>query len=548
MELGANAEYRETIANSTRIMSINAVNAASGSKMQLAGSALSLNFVSGSTLKSLSNISSNAITVTAPVVVDSVVAPVGANIVSGGNITLNSTSVVTGYIAGHTGITGQVTGNVTVRRFIRPTYFDGTAVRHLSHPFTTMVAGALANPINANQIQVWNENSNASVAGSGWSSVSEITTPLAAGQGFAFNVAANSVVSVTGTLSHGNVVREITRNASGWNLVGNPYAQTIDWDAVTADAAFDNTKIFTGRYNWVSASANTGGWIGYVNGFPVAYRSIAPMSAFLIRVKTGNPTVNLTFKNAHRTVAQANALSRTATDTRPAIELTLDRGANTVSDITSIYFQNGATGFFNDAMDAQRMGNNSGMPTLYTIVNNANYAVKGLPNLTNELIIPLGIRFHTAGTHRLSVANLQNMDGYNVYFINYTTGTSELLTATSAISISGAANTLIDNYALHFVPLNVTSVGTKVTAETVAVYPNPSTDGKFNVALTNVTADGAATVTVINTLGQVVAKQTANVTAGANQIAVSTSGLKAGTYSVQVRTANSTVTSNVVVR
>ncbi|MFY8033565.1 MAG: T9SS type A sorting domain-containing protein, partial [Flexibacteraceae bacterium] len=307
-------------------------------------------------------------------------------------------------------------------------------------------------------------------------------------------------------------------------------------------------KIFSGRYSWVSASANTGGWIGYVNGFPTSYRSIAPMSAFLVRVKTGNPTVNLTFKNAHRTVAQTTALSRTATDVRPAIELTLDRGANTVGDITSIYFQNGATGFFNDAMDAQRMGNNSGMPTLYSIVNNSNYAVKGLPNLTNELIIPLGIRFHTAGTHRLSVANLQNMDGYNVYLIDYNSGTSELLTATSAISISGAANTLIDNYSLHFVPLNVTSVGAKVNAETVAVYPNPSVDGKFNVALTNVTADGVATVTVINTLGQVVAKQTANVTTGANQIAVSTSGLKVGTYSVQVRTANSTVTSNVVVR
>ncbi len=548
LELGENAEYRETVVNATRVMSVNRVNAAAGSKLQFSGAALNLNFVPGSSLKSLTNLSTNAITVTTPVVVDSVVAPVGGNIVSNGNITLNATSTSSAYVAGHTGITGQVVGNVTVNRFIRPTYFNGTAVRHLSHPFTTLVAGALANPINANQIQVWNENSNASVAGSGWTNISDINTVIAAGQGFAFNVAANSIVSVTGALNNGNVVREITRNASGWNLVGNPYAQTIDWDAVTTDPAFDNTKIFAGRYHWVSASSNTGGWIGYVNGFPAAYRSIAPMTAFLVRVKTGNPTVNLTFKNAHRTVTQTTALSRTATDTRPAIELTLDRGANTVGDITSIYFQNGATGFFNDAMDAQRMGNNSGMPTLYSVVNNTNYAVKGLPNLTNELVIPLGIRFHTAGTHRLSVANLQNMAGYNVYLIDYNSGTSELLTATSAISISGAANTTIDNYALHFVPLNVTSVGAKVNAETVAVYPNPSVDGKFNVALTNVTADGVATVTVINTLGQVVAKQTANVTAGANQIAVSTSGLKTGTYSIQVRTASSIVTSNVVVR
>ena len=548
MELGVNAEYRETIANGTRVMTINAINASSGSKLQLAGSALNLNFVSGSTLKSLTNISSNAITVTAPVVVDSVVAPVGANIVSGGNITLNSTSSVNGFIAGHTGIAGQVTGNVTVRRFIRPTYFNGTAVRHLSHPFTSLVAGALANPINANQIQVWNENSNASVAGSGWTNISDISATLAAGQGFAFNVAANSVVSVTGTLSHGDVICPITRNASGWNLVGNPYAQTIDWDLVTADAAFDNTKIFSGRYTWVSASSSTGGWLGYNNGFPTSYRSIAPMSAFLVRVKPTNPTVNLTFKNAHRTATQVNALSRTAVDTRPAIELNLDRGANTVADITTIYFQNGATGFFNDAMDAQRMGNNSGMPTIYTTVNGSNYSVKGLPNITSELIIPLGIRFHAAGNHRLSVANLQNMDNYNVYLVNYTTGTSTLLTATSEISISGAANTLVDNYALQFVPLNTTGVGSKSTTENISVYPNPSVDGKFNVALSNVTADGVATVIVTNTLGQVVASQRANITAGVNQIAVSTSGLKAGAYTVQVRTSSSAVTSNVVIR
>ena len=548
MELGANAEYRETIVNTTRVMSVNAINTASGSKLQLAGNALNLPFVSGSTLKSLTSITSNTITVTGAVLVDSVVAPVGGNIVSGGNITLNSTSTGSAYVAGHTGIAGQVTGNVTVRRFIRPTFFNGTAVRHLSHPFTSLVAGALANPINANQIQVWSENSNASVAGSGWTNLSDISASIAAGQGFAFNVAANSVVSVTGTLSHGDVVREITRNASGWNLVGNPYAQTIDWNSVIADAAFDNTKVFSGRYTWVSASSNTGGWLGYNNGFPSGYRSIAPMSAFLVRVKAGNPTVNLTFKNAHRTATQVNALSRTAVDTRPAIELNLDRGANTVADVTSIYFQVGATGFFNDAMDAQRMGNNSGMPTLYASVNGSNYSVKGLPNLTSELIIPLGIRFHAAGNHRLSVANLQNMDNYNVYLVNYNTGTSTLLTATSEISISGSANTLIDNYALQFVPLNVTSVGNKTATESIAVYPNPSVDGKFNVALANVSADGVATVIVTNTLGQVVASQKANITAGVNQIAVSTSGLKAGAYTVQVRTSNSAVTSNVVIR
>ena len=78
-------------------------------------------------------------------------------------------------------------------------------------------------------------------------------------------------------------------------------------------------------------------------------------------IKAGQTSGSLTFHNSQRlTNPNATTFQRTATDTRPLVQLEL-RGATGPADALYAYAQAGATPAFDGQFDAEKMANSTGL-------------------------------------------------------------------------------------------------------------------------------------------------------------------------------------------
>lgn len=185
----------------------------------------------------------------------------GIDVTSNGNLTLRSVSdgtVGTGSIGVLPG-TANVIGDVTVQRFHSA---EGPVNRYISSPITNARVIDLQDdfPItgnftgtsypctgclnNGSSLKYYNEPTlgpfNKGYLGYPASS-SINTVPLVVGRGYLaymWQGASQITWDVTGPINKGTIVLPITvtpsvppdPNADGWNLVGNPYPSSIDWD------------------------------------------------------------------------------------------------------------------------------------------------------------------------------------------------------------------------------------------------------------------------------------------------------------------------------
>lgn len=464
-----------------------------------------------------------------------------------GNVTILSTATQTGFIPV---TTGTISGSVTFQRWINGLFTQVKSARHVASPVAATTVNDLTNgqSIVASDLEAWNENSNPAVPGSGWVSYSNGSNTLVPGVGYSYKTTAGYALDLTGTPNSGNIDVSCTRSQSGWNLLGNPYPQPLDWDAVTlAGNGFDNTKFFSGRYQWLSATGSLGAWQPYVNGIPASRRYVPTLGAFLVRVKTGNASATFGFRNAMRaTPAGAINFGRpTEADSRPVIEMSLTAQGQVVADEAAVYFQDGANDAFNGAMDATKL-TSSGLASLYTTIGSTNYGIKGLAMPTVERVIPMGVRVPVSGSHTLRFTNLDNMDVHTAYLVDQVAGTSTQIFEGMNYSFDLTANTASDRFSIRFVP-GVTSSSLQAGNEKISLYPNPSREGKVLVNVLDAAREGSVTVKVTNALGQQVYQTQSDISGTQGQCMIPTSQMAKGVYLVQIATPSQTISQKLIV-
>jgi len=142
------------------------------------------------------------------------------------------------------------------------------------------VADETALVFNGMYLQSFSETSNQ------WSDITSSGYVLQKMTGYAawFDDYWNQGVYFTGIFNNGSIGQagNITCNNQGWNLVGNPYPSTIDWDAATG---WTKTNINNAIY-----SENNGNWATYINGVGTngGSRYIPPCQGFFVKA-TSNP-------------------------------------------------------------------------------------------------------------------------------------------------------------------------------------------------------------------------------------------------------------------
>ncbi|GAA4004303.1 hypothetical protein GCM10022408_15050 [Hymenobacter fastidiosus] len=490
------------------------------------------------------------------------------NLASNGNLTLLSDATGTAMVVNPSG-GGSVTGRSTMERFITGVGTEG--YRHYSSPmqlgtatvqeFADDVPGFNLNPDYNTQGNTvtpfptffkYDESRLNSTATDlfdrGW------MVPLAAdnlvpGQGYTVQTTPTTTVDVSGTLANGAVSFAMTRGGqtgSGWNLGGNPYPSPIDWDKVPTAAGVDKAL-----YVFVPSGQYTGTYSSYVDGIGQngGSKDLAAMQGFFVRATTATATLSMT--NDVRPTAYISPVFNRGSNghptaaVRPIVRLHV-RNATGQGDETVFYFDPSAGLGFRPNHDAYKIQlNGSGIPSLWSIAGADGLSINGLPGLSAEASIPLGVRVSKSGPHTLRAGQLLNLPaGTEVLLEDRVLGRQQNLLVDSVYAFQMETSYTGQRFYLRFVSRPTAATAGALNAA-ASLYPNPTTR-TATLELTGLREQGAVQVTVHNTLGQAVQELSVRPRRGVISQLLDLSELPVGVYSVRVRAAEGTVVKRLV--
>lgn len=280
---------------------------------------------------------------------------------------------------------------------------------------------------------------------------------LQPGRGYALFVRGNILSStrwdVRGVITQGNatpVTFPVTYTSSGspandgWNLVGNPFPATIDWNAASG---WTKTNVGASIYIYDNGAdpSRFATWNG-VTGTNGGSRYIAMGQGFWVKA-TAAPVL--------RASESVKSAGTTASFFRESAENDLLRvtlaGGN-VTDEAVIHFRDDATAAFDDHADAFKLKNQSF--DLSTLDENGQALAI---NSWSALHCNASIRVHTdklkPGIFSLQFTNLDSFQGdASVYLVDRFTGDSVAVTHSFAYNfiVSDAASQRADRFMLYF--------------------------------------------------------------------------------------------------
>jgi hypothetical protein len=440
------------------------------------------------------------------------------------NLTFLSTSE-TNSAAIRSGGTGSISGNYTVQRFMTASPGDASgAWVMLASPVNTPLRDGASNAallsnvwtqgegtVGGNvsfggaNVYTFNQNNSASSSAqlvTGWTPVTNYGSVVTPGSGYLMYMYTDDVYNTPGqwpktlsvTSSNFNNFENNTSNSAtlplsfnsnivedvelgGWNLVGNPFISTIDWDAANPESDFawqrsnvDNA-IYTYRRNGTLSSYVSG--VGANGGT----RFIAPFQAFLVKANGVDPAINV---KSHAKVTTQGTFLKDVVIPQLRLELIT---ANDVYETVFTVREEGSASV--DVYDAWFK-----TPITYPYAVMYSIAETGVPltinniaNTESEVIrFPLHIASTEAQSAIIRVADVNLPEGWSAVLVNSANGSREMLDANNEVVITmndkGIAEP-ISHFELQILPAGTTTsvqtggVDVPLVTELYGNYPNP---------------------------------------------------------------------------
>ena len=373
---------------------------------------------------------------------------------SGATLTIQSTSSGTGSLI----INGTLSNSGTITTY---SYFPGSTLWNwhmISAPVLSMdisESNFIVDPAANYDFYAWDEPTPGTWSNYKNESVVPIFNTINGGDNFvpgkgylvAYNEA-NPTKTYTGTLNTGNQTFTLKNSGSkswtyvtGWNLIGNPYSSSIDWNLATRTQFQDN---YAYAYN-----PNKDGGAGYeeINGANTnAY--IAPHQGFFVLATTDANDESFTFTNSIQTHGDGSNIYK---NTNNDDALILRLAYNNYYDETSIMLDEQST-FNRDCRDALKMFSfDNAVPQLYCFSDNEiPLAVNSMPEITTQKSIPLGMHLPEQGIFTISISQPSISIGLaGIYLEDHVQNTIHKLSESdySFVAESGDIN---DRFTIHF--------------------------------------------------------------------------------------------------
>jgi len=220
---------------------------------------------------------------------------------------------------------------------------------------------------------------------------------------------------------------------SGWNMVGNPYAATVDWD----DGNWTKTNMSNSFYVWDVVSQQYETWNGFTGSLGDGL--IAPFQGFWVKADTTNPVLKV--NEASKTTGGTFHGKKNVQNPIPAITLKLE--ADTMRTTMYLSFKKGSH-FGKDRYDAYRLlpfSNDSYLTLSGLWDNGTQLAIDNLPRKFGKPIeVPLevsGLKYNQplSGQFTLSWPDLKHVpDAWTLTLVDQETGQETNLNKTDFYS------------------------------------------------------------------------------------------------------------------
>jgi hypothetical protein len=348
----------------------------------------------------------------------------------------------------------------------------------------------------------------------------------------------NATLDYKGTLNSGTITLPLSYTNSssggdGYNLIGNPYASAIDWQAASG---WTKTRIqnkiwiynpATGSYGTYDASLQTG-----TNG---CTRYIASGQGFFVKATAANPSISFT-ENVKVSNAPSNFFRNAATPNLFRMTLVKD---SLNSDEALFYLDNSVKKDDSDESDAAKFFNDD-MNFYSKASNGRNLAINAWPLPLGSDTIALSV-FSFDGTDRATgmysfrLTEMETLDDtLEVYLLDTYRGQTINLKQNNTYSFeinNDALSAGNDRFKLVFKG-NYMPLGIDPQENRFAVYPNPFNNELF-ITLPGYLENEPAEIRIYNTLGQLVSSHTAPAGSTVRHLQPGT-GMSTGLYIIQV--------------
>jgi len=187
------------------------------------------------------------------------------------------------------------------------------------------------------------------------------STPMPTGQGFSVWAPSSQTRTFTGTINNGNVgplsaqLTGVAGPDQGWNLVGNPYPSSLDWDAASG---WTKTNIANSVYVWSNNQ-----YASYVGGIGTngGSRYIAPGQGFFVQASSAGASLNM-----DNDIRLHNGVSFFKETIEPLDIIRIQVVENEYSDEAVIAIREGSSNTFDHMTDAVKLPGSSSAPQMYS--------------------------------------------------------------------------------------------------------------------------------------------------------------------------------------
>jgi len=343
-------------------------------------------------------------------------------------------------------------------------------------------------------LYVWDESSSCWIyklnvtSVKNWNTVHPVSNFMP-GRGYLYSVqAANPTKQFKGILNNGNINIPITSasintNLKGFNLVGNPYSSSIDWQAQTGWSRSDLVTSNSGYDMWIwNPSANNYGVINSSGGTGTnsVTRYIPPMQGFFVRANVSG-TMGITnsvrinagtgnwFKKSLSTVANPLSVIANSEDGTGYDEIQLLFG--------STENVSGATKLFSPVTSA---------PSLYMSLQGDDFSLRYLTDTIDNHVVPVMFKPGKDGFYTLQFRNIDQFQ--NMVLEDRQTNNFQDIKATGTYRFKASVKDDPGRFFIHFVKANK-PISTEVS---VSVY---EANNKLVINLTQLTTETEIFVT-----------------------------------------------------
>lgn len=298
----------------------------------------------------------------------------------------------------------------------------------------------------------------------------------------------------TGTLNSTSVRKAITTGVNSWNLVGNPFPSSIDWQATSGWTRTNLVQNGTSYYDmWIYNP--TSGNYGVINSLPLSpgtnnvSRNIAPMQAFFVNAESSGDLIMSSAAQVH----SDQTWLKEGLDVDNLLRLKLTTAANTFSDemivVVNLNYENGGSWKFWSMYPEA--------PEIYSIKNSTNFSIDRLQSVNENSIVVLGVKAGVDASYTLDVTGVDNFFfAKSILLEDIKTGNTQELKTNPSYTFSANPNDTPERFHLHFGgPFGINDPGNQCD---FTIYAFNNTVYIRNISGKNL--DG--TVYICNILGQ----------------------------------------------